>query len=264
MNIDSQLCVKGQEYYDMIIGPLLDGRIDIKNCNMMLLLRSLDEISVSEGFVLDYYPKGSIGKVKSSFLSDLGYYPEDYYYNYNVTLYCHRNPPAGEFHHKKRFRFFQKPYDDSKQIVGVLDSKESKDIPEIWKYLSFPSTPMGFWQATLLRWIENALFFGLSLNQYRFEKFFFCEKDISECIDFFYNQEDNQESFHKMIEILGSTDIFPHVEMVNKLVYVTFCSWSYHGLCKDIYVYEVKKDRSAFIKYDTEVLLSANLDVHFL
>ena len=55
------------------------------------------------------------------------------------------------------FTDFIVPYDDSMYVSGLLDNKEAEQIPEIWRYLKVPFTPMGIWQAWLLKDVYSVL-----------------------------------------------------------------------------------------------------------
>lgn len=194
------------------------------------LLDELDCLSLADGYVLDAYEMGDS-------------------YGSNTRLYVRRADarvqyrPDLEKRKERERRLFMSaaerekdgpfvdyvaPYDESMYISGLVDLEESKRIPEIWGYFTIPFTPMGIWQACLLKrvyvWMPAKWHGGYNNNSTVF--FRDSVKSLLDT-DGFVKLTPEQRAFIE--RSLHTDELLPHVEIGVDNAIVTYVVWSRWG-----------------------------------
>ena len=149
---------KGEEFLSEIDRKKENGRFD-RFDNLNWKLEILDEIRLDAAYNLDAFEVGDdYGARFRLYVRKAGSTKQ---YKPDLEKRKERQDRMYMTEKAKReagpFTDFIVPYDDSMYVSGLLDNKEAEQIPEIWRYLKVPFTPMGIWQAWLLKDVYSVL-----------------------------------------------------------------------------------------------------------
>lgn len=222
---DFSLAEKGQEFADLISRKTDEG-VFKKEADLGWMMEPLDQLSILDGYVLDAY--------RSIFLS----------HNWNAKLYVHKKG-AKEYYDPDPQKYYVNlplTHEQEKEIYGgenkcarymdsllieELDSEYDNQIPEIWDYLTVPFTPMGLWQAYLLKDSYTLLPAGWHGNYNR--RIFIYDNSTVEWIKKRFGDSFTESQIKGLDICIESLELLPQVSISRDIAVISYSYWSNRG-----------------------------------
>lgn len=220
------------------------------------LLEPLDLISIPDGYVVDVFKVGDRhGSTMRLYICEADaqerYIPRKE--EVQVALpWTKEDMIRGKRRYEKRIQYVR--YDDTQYIQGMLSDDEAEAIPEIWDYLSLPFTPMGVWQAFLLKEILHLLPIEWHAA-YSAIDYIYHPKSVASLLKA-YKDELSAEGIEKMKRYSSSWELCPRVTIDHGIATIKCAYWSEYGGLYSATITVAKKGRTVeFLERESENLV---------
>lgn len=259
----AELACKGAEFISLINNKNNEGAFE-RFEHLNWLLHPLDQIRLRSGFVLDAFQVGDrLGAIYQLYVCEANSVIE-YKPNLQKREERDRRKYMSAKEREKAGTFVDaiEPYDDSMYISQRLDYDEAKNIPDIWGYLAIPFTPMGIWQAFLLK--EAHTLMPLMWHAgYGRREFIFSKNNIQDIV---VNRVDklSDNDYSLLLDCMQTDELFPHVTINGSKASITFCYWNdWSGLNKTTIQARQQGSSISFGEEDRENIISYNCGIRF-